>query len=226
MALIRHILGTDTGVGKTRIMGHLLSLSATRSIRSLPVKPVHSGCPRGGLGEDLESYRKFIPEGLGLKSLNLYGLEAPVSPHSAARAMGQEIRAEELDRFMAGLVRLPAELLLVEGVGGVCCPLAPRLTYLEFLEANPHPVLLVAKAGLGTLNHTLMSCRLLERAGLQVLAVILNEERPYADGDPAVATARWELTQQLEIPILGPLPHGQEERELLLLADLPDSFWA
>jgi dethiobiotin synthetase len=102
------------------------------------------------------------------------------------------------------------DLLLVEGVGGVLCPIADDATVADLAVALDYPCLVIARRGLGTVSHTLLSVEALISRGLRVAGVILND----ADGlsapdDPAVATNPQELARWLPpgVAILASLDH-------------------
>ena len=85
------------------------------------------------------------------------------------------------------------------------------------MSENPAPVLLVSSMGLGSLNHAIMSVRLLQEQRLPLLGVVLNEERDFSSADLSAQNALWGLQQQLALPIHGPLRRGRhgENREAL-----------
>ncbi len=218
---IFHILGTDTGAGKTHVTSLLLEGAGRLGVSALPLKPVHSGWRRADeWGEDLRVLRPWIPAGLSPGELCRYALEAPISPFSAAREAGQSIEIAELLGFLERARRRPERCLLVEGVGGVCCPLGPRLTYLEFLSRAPGACLLVSRVGLGALNHAVMSARLLTAAGKPPIALVLNEETEGVTATPAGRVARGELENLLDVPVFGPLLRDRREQNLAALEPL------
>jgi dethiobiotin synthetase len=100
----------------------------------------------------------------------------------AARLEGIEVR---LDAILAAARALQARhaALLVEGAGGLLVPLTPRETYADLAVALGLPVLVVARAGLGTVNHTALTLEALQARGLAVAGVILN-----LTGVPVLAT--------------------------------------
>lgn len=229
MTALRHILGTGTGAGKTHVTGLLLEMAASRRLRALPLKPVHSGWPEAvRWGEDLAAHARSIPPGLGPDDLCRFHFREPISPFSAAELEGRAVSLGELAAFLdRARQSLPADLLLAEGVGGVCCPLGPRLTYLDLLRARPAPALLVSGVGLGSLNHAILSVRALESVGLAPLALVLDEERAFPAGDLPSSRARRELERLVDCHVTGPLKRDDRAGNLrVLAAELPASFWA
>ena len=125
-----------------------------------------------------------------------------------------------LDQFWQERHQLQADTFIVEGIGGVCCPLNKHFTYLEWLQRASAPVMLVSRVGLGSLNHAIMSYRLLRNAGLEILAIVLNEEKDFAPEDPIANSCRYELAQMVDVPVVGPLKRGQRSQHLEILKPL------
>lgn len=217
-----HILGTDTDVGKTWSTHQLLKALKMRSITSCPVKPIHSGWDKeiDFWGQDLQVHGDFLND-LTPEQLTLYSFKAPMSPHAAAKLERKNITLNGLNNFWASLDDLNYQMALVEGIGGICCPLSENLTYLEFLEKNKAPCLLITKVGLGSLNQAIMSYRLLKSIGIEVIGVLLNPEKEFKKDDLIFKSAKWELESQINCPILGPLKRGHIhiQYEFQLIAD-------
>lgn len=161
------LTGTDTGVGKTHSAAALLLRYADTSLRYW--KPVQTGDDDDRAtvlalsGMDAE---RFVDTG--------WSFAEALSPHRAAEL---EERADEITvaRLLARLQRLRrAGPLLIEGAGGLLVPLhrGLRETWLDFARAAGLPLVIAARSGLGTINHTLLTLRECERAGLTVAGVI------------------------------------------------------
>ena len=158
------IAGTDTGVGKTVISAILLA-----GLGYTYWKPVQSGLEEG-IG-DTEVVRAL--SGLPVASFmpEAYRLRHPASPHISSAAEGLEIEMANL-----GLPDYHGQLL-VEGAGGLMVPLNDTSLMLDLIKMLGLPVLLVARSGLGTINHTLLSLEALRNRQIEVLGVVLNGER-------------------------------------------------
>lgn len=182
------ITGTDTGVGKTLVAAILMAGLAAEYW-----KPVQSGMKEGS---DTEMVRRLT----GLPAARFwpesYCLAEPLSPHAAAALAGVNI---DLDRC-----RLPAAAgsrLLVEGAGGVMVPLNGEECMVDLMRRLALPILLVARSGLGTINHTLLSLAALRAAGLAVFGVVLNGPRNAGNRAAIVHFGR--------LPVVGELlPQG------------------
>lgn len=186
------VCGTDTDVGKT-----VVSALLVQGLGAHYWKPVQCGLENGEGDRDrvqrwLElPNERIIPEA--------YRLEAPVSPHWASALEGGDPLhpGAPIDPQRLQLPTHPGALV-VETAGGLLVPLRLDLLQIEQLQRWQLPVLLVARSGLGTLNHTLLSLEALRQRGIPVLGVLLNGP-PHANN---LAT----LEQLAGAPMLGCLP--------------------
>jgi dethiobiotin synthase len=164
------VAGTDTGVGKTLVSALLLARYA-RELELVYWKPVATGA---GVERDRTTLAELVP-GAGTAA-EAYLFADPVSPHLAARRAGESI---ELERVGARWRELRAVFsgagFVVEGAGGLLVPLDDAGTLMaDLVGALRLPVLLVARSGLGTINHTLLSLEALARRDLAVAGVVLS----------------------------------------------------
>jgi dethiobiotin synthetase len=201
------ITGTDTGVGKTFIAGALASLLRDRRIDVGVMKPVETGCPRrDGRLEPLDAL--YLRDRAGtadlLDEICPYALEMPVAPSVAADAAGIAI---DLDRIATGFHALVRrhQLTLVEGAGGILVPLTETADFTDLIRKLRVPILLVARASVGTINHTLLTCRWLAHVNLPLLGVMAN--RPSGPPTPAEEANLQALARRLPVPFLGCAPH-------------------
>ena len=177
------ITGTDTGVGKTLVAAAVLMAFREAGADFVPMKPVQTGCEKrnGKLkAPDLEFSLKMSgikPEAEELADMAPYCFAPACSPHLAAREAGATISIPAARRAFQRLAGIH-DGVVVEGAGGVLAPLNSRQTMLDLMVAFGLPVVLVARPGLGTLNHTLMSLQVLRGAGLSVMGVVLNQSAP------------------------------------------------
>lgn len=156
------VTGTDTDVGKT-----LISTLLMLALNCRYLKPVQSGTEDGTdtlrvqqlSGLDTE---RFLPE--------CYVTRTPCSPHLSARIDGIDIDLDYICRQVAAL----DGPLLIEGAGGIFVPLNNQEFVLDLMRRLGYPVVLVARSGLGTINHTLLSIQALDQAGIDLYGVIMN----------------------------------------------------
>jgi len=187
------VLGTGTGVGKTHVCVRLARAWAELG----PVayrKPFQTGVDRPDHPEaDASSV-----VGPGITTESHVVLKAPLAPLAAAQLEGRSLDLAAASRWC----QRPFEgRVLLEGVGGLMVPLAPQVHFLAWATEQRIPCVLVALAGLGTLNHTLLSAEALMLRGWRIAAVLLNSG---ADGTaPEVAEANAEVLRGfLPVPVL------------------------
>lgn len=153
------ITGTDTGVGKT-----VFAAALTGALGARYWKPVQAGPDEDG-GSDTLRVAKLAGVPASHIYPEAYRLATPCSPHRAAEIDGVTIDPARLT--------LPIGIgpLVVEGAGGVLVPLTRQLLYADQFACWGAPVVLVARTGLGTINHTLLSLEALRARSVPVLGV-------------------------------------------------------
>lgn len=183
------IVGTDTDVGKT-----VVSALVVQGLDAHYWKPVQSGLEEGGDSGRVQRLLHLPPERLLPEA---YRFQAPVSPHWAAEQEGVRIDLQKLE--LPPPEQLPGPLV-VETAGGLLVPLRRDWLQIEQIAHWGLPVLLVARSGLGTLNHTLLSLEALKRRGIPVLGLVLNG--PLHPDNPGTLTELGGAPVLLELPPL------------------------
>ena len=183
------ICGTDTDVGKT-----VVSSLVVQGLGATYWKPVQSGLEGGGDSGRLQALLQLPAERLLPEA---YRLQTPVSPHWAAELEGITIDPARL--------ALPAVAgaLVVETAGGLLVPLRRDWLQIDQLAAWGLPVLLVARSGLGTLNHTLLSVEALRQRSIPLLGLVLNG--PLHPDNPTTLAALAQAPVLAQLPPLEPL---------------------
>jgi dethiobiotin synthetase len=204
------ICGTDTDVGKT-----VVSALVVQGLGAHYWKPVQSGLDGGGDSGRLQTLLDLPPDRLLPEA---YRLEAPVSPHWAAERMGITIDPDQL--ALPDPARVPGALV-VETAGGLLVPLRRDLLQIQQLIRWNLPVLLVARSGLGTLNHTLLSLEALRQRRITVLGLVLNGP-PHPD-NPRTLEQLGAVPVLAQLPRLDPLNAAALEEQWLASA-LPRSL--
>lgn len=171
------VVGTDTGVGKTLITAALVCALRKRGVPAIPMKPVQTGCAPDRRAPDLD----FCLAAAGLQAdAELYNLMSPyrfflpASPHLAARQEGAEVDPAIVRKAFEEL-RSRGFSPVVEAAGGLLVPWTDTRFQVDVLLALNLPIVLVARAGLGTLNHTLLSVEALRARGATPVWVVLND---------------------------------------------------
>lgn len=200
------ITGTDTGVGKTVVAAALAFLLRQRGVRVGVMKPVTSGCIEK-VGRLVSEDAELLAAGAGIAvsdEVAPYLLREPVAPSAAAEKEGVRI---EFSRILAAYHRLADQydFVIVEGAGGLMVPLAGGLLVADLVKLLALPLLVVARPGLGTVNHTLLTCFAARQLELQVRGVVVNgfPENPGL----AEATAPHMIDSLSGVPLLGRFPH-------------------
>lgn len=189
------VTGTDTGIGKTWVSALIVEELRKGGTNAVGLKPVLSGTR-----EDAERLWEASGGVLDLDVLNPCWYQTPVAPLLAARIEGGGL---ELAPLVAHIheIRDAFDFTLVEGVGGWEVPMAEDFAFPEYARALGFPVLVVAANRLGTLNHTLLTVKAIQAAGLNCVGVILNQLE--AERDVAATTNRSMLEELCPVPILG-----------------------
>ncbi|TAN37187.1 MAG: dethiobiotin synthase [Verrucomicrobia bacterium] len=200
------ITGTDTGVGKTAVTAALLAVLRQRGVDAVPMKPVQTGCTkRAGklVAPDLE----FCLRNAGLapaEELCVYRFAPASSPHLAALLARRPIQLHKIASAFRRLA-MRHDFVLVEGAGGTLVPLGGGRTMCDLMCALALPVVVVARPGLGTINHTLLTLAALRAARLKIAGVFFVHTQP----GPLTALERDNATtiaQLGRVAILGRLP--------------------
>lgn len=196
------VTATDTGVGKTEVACALLAAARAGGLDAVGMKPAQSGLVPGE-PSDAERLRAASDGVEPLEAICPYAFTPPLAPALAARLEGRTI---SLERILEGARALAArhQAVLVEGAGGLLVPLTERETYADLAVALALPVLIVARAGLGTVNHTALTVEALRRRGLAVAAIVLN--RTAEGDDPSVPHNAGEIARATGIAPAAVLP--------------------
>jgi dethiobiotin synthetase len=196
------VTGTDTGVGKTEVSCALIAAARADGLDLAAMKPAQSGITPGE-PSDADRLRAAAGGGDPPELVCPYAFAAPLAPGVAARLAGVELRLEVILEAARALAARHAALL-VEGAGGLLVPLTPRHTYADLAQALGLPVLVVARAGLGTVNHTALTVEALRARRLPVAGIVLN--RTSAEVDPSMPHNAAEIERLTGASVLASLP--------------------
>ena len=151
------VTGTDTDIGKT-----VFAAALAGALGASYWKPVQAGIEGGGDALTVAALAGLPPARILPEA---YRLQTPCSPHRAAELDGVEI---EIDRLTLPAVDGP---LIVEGAGGVLVPVTRDLLFADLFARWGQAVVLVARTGLGTINHSLLSIEALRSRGVPILGI-------------------------------------------------------
>jgi dethiobiotin synthetase len=223
------ITGTDTDIGKTVLSALLLAELRRRNINAAPMKPAQTGCqplgnrqqatgnsdpsclvPRASclsvpdLDYSLSMASMEVSED-DYKNMAPYTFEPACSPHLAAEMAGTKIDIAEIV-IAARTLASEYDFVIAEGAGGTVVPLNRRETMLDLMQALKLPILIAARPGLGTINHTLLTIRALRSDGLDVAGVVFVESKDAGSGiieEDNVTT----IEQFGKVSVLGTIPY-------------------
>jgi dethiobiotin synthetase len=206
------IVGTDTGVGKTRVAALIVAALAREGLRVGVYKPAASGCRRVGralVSDDALALWKAAGEPGQLRAVCPQRFAAPLAPHLAAREERKEIDSGLL-RSGIDYWRKRSDIVIVEGAGGLMSPVGERDYVADLAEQFGFPLIVVAPNRIGTINSTLLT--LIAAAArpkpLPIAGIVLNDVFPRDSGDPAVHSNRMELETRCVPPVLAHLEFG------------------
>ena len=197
-----YITGTDTEIGKTHVTCTLLARAAQDGWRAVGLKPVAAGTEADGENDDVRRLMACNTFALDARTVNPWLLNEPISPHIAARHAGTEIK---LPPIMASFrdASAHADLVLVEGVGGLYAPLSDTLSQPDLIRALDIPVILVVGLRLGCLNHALLTLAALKHEGCRLAGWVGNLMDPAFQAQSDNIDT---LNQRMDAPCLGVLP--------------------
>lgn len=189
------VLGTDTGVGKTFVSATIAKAWAAKGPVSYR-KPFQTGVTSlDDPGSDASAVRG---PGILVESHSI--LKAPLAPLAAAELEGARI---DLEAARVWCLRPAPGAVLLEGVGGLMVPLAEGKHFLAWASDMAIPCVLVARGGLGTLNHTLLSAEALMLRGWRIASVIVNAGADQSHGAAEANAAMLRRFLPMPIEVLG-----------------------
>lgn len=199
------ITGTDTGVGKTAITAGLAGAMRKLGINVGIMKPIASGYPQktGYKSSDVA----ILSEAAGIKDpedlINPVFLPIPTSPYDATKLLSVPV---DMPMILTRFVKLRSlhDVLLIEGIGGIMTPITKNFFIADMIKAMTSDTIIVTRAGLGTLNHTVMTWKMCKDYDIKIRGLVINnfDEKGTA-AEKNAPTTLYDLTG---INILGIIP--------------------
>ncbi|MBI3317452.1 MAG: dethiobiotin synthase [Candidatus Omnitrophica bacterium] len=200
------ITGTDTGVGKTIVAAGLAMALRSRGLRVGVMKPVATGCQ--GTDQHLVSMDAvFLMEAAENEYAALSSparFRHPLSPNVASALEKKPIKISEIVRAYQELQR-HYDFIIVEGIGGLLVPISKDYFVANLIKEFELPLLIVARSGLGTINHTLLTVDAAVVRGFDIRGIIFNR-MPTVNFSMVEVTNPKVIHELTGIPILGSLP--------------------
>lgn len=236
------VTGTDTGVGKTVVAAAICAALAARGERVAAFKPVVTGTdePAGAWPADHVLLASAANVGQTPADVAPATFGPPLSPHFAAELAGARIDPERLRDAACAAAGLPAThppgvpagendpgaviegALICEGVGGLLVPLTPDYSVRDLAVDLGLPLVIVARTGLGTISHTLMTVEAARAAGLQVAGIVMT---PWPEHrEPIQRSNRATVERLAGVPVAG-LPPTTPATLAAAGATLPLALW-
>lgn len=199
------VIGTDTDVGKTYIASALLKRFVRLGFKSLGMKPIASGCEvrttfdSALVNEDIFALTRASNVKAPLNLISPYRFAPAIAPHIAAEEVGVVMDVAVITQAYQQLSKL-AQVIIVEGAGGLLVPINQKQTLAEVAQALNLPIILVVGMRLGCINHALLTVAALEQRGLKLAGWIANQIDPQLPNfEQNVAS----LKQRVAAPCLG-----------------------
>ncbi|MEX0718114.1 MAG: dethiobiotin synthase [Planctomycetaceae bacterium] len=210
------ITGTDTGVGKTYVTAIIVRELRDAGVRVGACKPACSGAvfdsdglPHWG---DVDALAAALGGEFDDRLVGPQRFLAPLAPPVAARKEGKRVDALLLRGCVAAW-KDRVDVLLVEGVGGLLCPLTERESVADLAGDLGYPLLIVGRLGLGTINHTLLTVEAAKARALPIAGIVLSESvdrrETASDEGASEATNPEEIAARTDVPVLGVVRFGE-----------------
>ncbi|HUB05072.1 MAG TPA: adenosylmethionine--8-amino-7-oxononanoate transaminase [Solirubrobacteraceae bacterium] len=219
------VTGTDTGVGKTVAAAAIVAALRERGVAVRVLKPVITGLdepPDPVWPPDHELLARAA--GCAVEAVTLTGYGPPVSPHLAAELSGRPVGAASLRAgVLAAAAR--ADVLIVEGVGGLLVPFGDGDDVRALARDIGLPLVIAARPGLGTINHTLLTVEAARSAGLEIAAIVLT---PWPTAPDTIERSNRDTIERVTGIPVSTLRYIERPSPALLAAaarDLPVERW-
>ena len=170
------ITATDTEVGKTVVAGAIADWFKRRQFRVGVCKPVATGCKHvreGLVSEDAEFLAHCADAAAPLDIICPQRFSEPLAPAVAIERAGRKLDWEAIDQSLREIAG-QSDVMIVEGIGGVMVPLDGKYLLRDVIQWLGLPAVVVARPGLGTINHTLLTLEALRIANIPIAGVVVN----------------------------------------------------
>ena len=216
------VTGTDTEVGKTLVAGSIARRLRHDGHRVGVFKPAASGCRHrreGLVSADADFLAACAESKEFLADIAPVRYAPALAPNVAAERTGRPVDLDAIWRAYTRMVER-TDVMVVEGVGGLLCPITDDVWVIHVARRMNLPVVIVARAELGTINHTLLTVHAARSAGLEVAGVVINrcsldplpgaeggtQPVPTCDAEIAMLTNRAQIEARGRVKVLAILP--------------------
>ncbi|TAN40649.1 MAG: dethiobiotin synthase [Nitrospirae bacterium] len=205
------ITGTDTGVGKTTVSAALIRTLSLLGLKTGGMKPVETGCGREGkvlLPFDGMFLRQAARMDDQLSDVTPCCFETPLAPLPASELEVKKINLAAIRNAFSRLSQ-KYDALIVEGAGGLLVPLKKNYFVVDLAEELGLPLIVVAKPGLGAINHIMLTVEYALGRGLDIAGLVINYSLQ-PENSLAEKTNPKLLSQICPVPVIGTFPYMKE----------------
>ncbi|MHB1680278.1 MAG: dethiobiotin synthase [bacterium] len=209
------ITGTDTDVGKTFVSSLIINGLKYYGKKTGYLKPIETGVKlnHDGTKKYIDSFfvKKQSDITESLDEICPFTFELPLSPYAASKFENKSICIKEILYSFYDL-KNSHDILIVEGAGGMLVPLKKGRYMIDLAKYMDAEVIIVSRAGLGMLNHTLLSINYAKNNDIKLAGIIINNARN--EKDESVLSNKEILAEFTDVPIIGDIPYFSfDERE-------------
>jgi len=199
------ITGTDTDVGKTYVAAGLAVTLQKMSIDVGIMKPFAAGTPqkKGFKSEDVEILSRAAQVSDPEELMNPQFFKMAASPYTASKNLKVKVRVNSVLSNFKKLSKLHS-MLLVEGMGGIMTPILKNYFVTNLIKDMKLSAVIVTQTRIGTVNHTIMTCKMCEKYKIPIKGIIINN---FDSGGYQVKDLKRDLQSLTGVPILGIIPY-------------------
>ncbi|UCE79966.1 MAG: dethiobiotin synthase [Nitrospiraceae bacterium] len=202
------VTGTDTGVGKTIIAGALIKAIQFLGHTTGGMKPVESGCSLEGdvlIPLDGMFLKQYSGMNEPITLITPCCLRSPLAPLPASEIDGIPVHISEI-RKAFDILTPGYETIVVEGIGGLMVPITKDYFTIDLIKDFRLPIIVVARPGLGTINHIMLTVQYALKEGLEIAGIVLNYTQS-PENSLAEETNPHLLEQICPVPVIGIFPY-------------------
>ena len=198
------VTGTDTDVGKTYVTAGLAVTLRKMGIDVGIMKPFAAGTSqkKGFKSEDVEILSRAAQVSDPEELMNPQFFKMAASPYTASKNLKVKVRVKSVLSSFKKLSKLHS-MLLVEGMGGIMTPILKNYFVTDLIKEMRIPAVIVTRTRVGTVNHTIMTCKMCEKYKIPVKGIIINN---FDSDGYTVKTLKRDLESLTGVPILGTIP--------------------
>ena len=199
------VTGSDTDVGKTYVTAGLAVTLRKMGVDVGVMKPFAAGNPQitGFKSEDVEILSKAAQVSDSEKLMNPQFFKMSASPYTASKNLRVKVKVDSVLSAFKKLSKLHS-MVLVEGMGGIMTPILKNYFVTNLIKDMDIPAIIVVRTKIGTVNHTVMTCKMCEKYKIPIKGIIINN---FDSDGYRVKTLKRDLEDLTRVPILGTIPY-------------------